>query len=143
MRPRRVRVGLRADRAKSFRSVGGNGIGDLEDGARGAVVDVQGDRDQTVEVIRRVEKETWRSAAKTVDGLGVVADHRDARVVAAKAPQHVQLQEVHVLEFVDQHVVIARRQRRSQGVILDGGAPKEQKVIEVQETERTLAIHEG
>ena len=86
----------------------------------------------------RREQVRGRGAPKAVDGLRVIADERDARVVAAQPMQHVELQEVDVLKLVDENVVVRAAELFTQGLVLRDDAPEEQEVVEVEESERAL-----
>ena len=90
-----------------------------------------------------VEQVARARAPEAVDRLRVVARRRSGRwSVSSKRAQHVDLQRVDVLVLVDADVVDLgpascwpRRGRRR------GRAPVEEQVVEVDETERPLAVH--
>ena len=85
---RRARTGDRnlfaQHRGESLGRLGGEGVGHVEDRGRRAVVDVQRDGREPVEVALGVEQEPRRRAPKAVDGLGVIADDGHARVGATQ-----------------------------------------------------------
>ena len=73
-------------------------------------------------------------AAERVDALRVVADDRDVAVAAAHAAKHARLEQVRVLVFVDENVVVqagdAVGERRR---LLEHQRPEEQQIVVVDE----------
>ncbi len=73
-----------------------------------------------------------RCGAERVDGLGVVADHRDALAVGFQRVDDFALQGAGVLVLVDQHMIEILRQALRQRRGLHHHMPVEQQVVEIQ-----------
>ena len=134
---------LAQHRAESFGRVGGNGVGDVEDRGGGPVVEVESDRRETVEVVLGVEQEPCGRAPESVDGLRVVANERQSWVETAKSDEDIELEQVHVLELVDEYVVVGGTEFLAERIVLHRSSPVQQQVIEVEQPEGTLACHVG
>src|ERR1035438_2904349 len=76
-------------RGESLGRVGGDGVGHHKDRARRAVVDVQGDSGELVEVAFGIEQEPRRRATKPIDSLRVIADDGQARIHSTQPNEHV------------------------------------------------------
>ena len=78
--------------------------GQLQDGFGGAVVFLELDNLGTGELLGKTHDIVKISAAETVDGLGVIADHHDVVVGMGQKAHYIRLQLVGVLIFVHQNV---------------------------------------
>ena len=79
---------------------------------------------------------------EAVDGLGLVADHREALSVWGQKPHDVHLEAVQVLVLVDQHVAKALRQLGAQLVVAHEGTPIQEQVIKIEEAGAAFASGE-
>jgi len=114
---------------------GGDGVRHLKDRRRRAIVVVQGDSREVAEVTLGIEQEPCGRAAKPVDGLRVIADDGQPSIDPSQADKHVELEEVHVLELVNQDVVVVRAELSTQSLILCRHSPEQEQVVEVQQSE--------
>jgi len=104
-----------------------------KDHARRAVVDVQGDRGEIIEVVLGIEQEPRRRATKTIDGLRVIADNGQARI-NSRSPTSTS----NCRRFTSgtRRPGCGRRLRRAlrPSVILGGYAPVQEQVVEIQQS---------
>ena len=121
--------------AESLGGIGGDSVRHLEDRGGRTVVDVEGDGRESIEEALRIQQEPCGRATKAVDRLRVVADEGHARVKSTQSHEHVQLKQIHVLELVDENVVVRGADLFSQEVILHGDPPVQEQVIKVQQSE--------
>src|SRR5580704_836522 len=104
---------------------------DAQDSAGGTVI--QSERPQQIpprssgargEALQKNREAAERRAAKTVNGLAMVAHHNKVGPLASEQPEKFELRDVGVLKLVDQNVPVARAQRLNQRVVraemLDG-----------------------
>ena len=80
-----------------------------------------------------------RRGAERVDGLRIVADHRDALAVGLERVDDLALQGAGVLVFIDQHVIEILRQALRQRRVLHHHVPVEQQIVEIQDAILLLA----
>src|ERR1700739_1076100 len=111
----------------------------VENPARGAVG--KGERPQqlamgSVRTLRKTTQEQGeaakRCAAEAVNGLTMVADHKQVRPFAAEQPEQFQLRDIGVLEFVDEDIPEARAKRITQRLV----TPQSRDCIEDLSSER-------
>ncbi len=91
------------------------------------------------EPLRKLEDVPRARRTKPVDRLKVVADDRQPRVPQTQARDDVDLQPVHVLVLVNQHVIEVLGDHRADYIIREQCVPIQQQVIEIEHPESTLA----
>ncbi len=92
-----------------------------------------------LEAIGKSQDVLDRGGAERVDGLGIVADHRDPLAVGFERVDDLALQGAGVLVLVDQHVVEILRQTLRQCRVLHHHMPVEQQIVEIQHAILLLA----
>ena len=102
-------------------------------------VALERDHRRAREVLGEGQDVLRRGRAKAVDGLQVVAHHRDVGALAAQAADEVHLQPVDVLVLVDEQVVDPGAELRPHDRVLRHCAPVEQQVVEIDDPEPALA----
>lgn len=134
--PRRVQLQPRIGGA--LRS---DGVGEIQQTLARPEVLLQPDHRHVLEGLGQVEQMSAVGTAEAVDGLGVVADHGQARSGRPEHPHDVDLGLVHVLVLVDEHMVpscgdpgpyLGIRQQRS---------PCHEQVVEVEHSAAAFACH--
>ncbi len=126
---------------ESLGRVGADRVGDVENRLARPVVAFEDDGRDRRKRGFDVEEVARARAAESVHGLRVVADDGQAGIGAAQRPQNLDLQSVDILIFVDADVIDLRREQRAEPLVGRGGAPVEQQVVEVDETEKPLALY--
>ena len=117
-------------------------VAGVQDRLRRAVVLLQRDHRGAVELPREFEDVAEAGAAERIDALRIVADHRDVAVAAAQPAKDSRLQDVGVLVFVDQDVVVKRRDPRSQRRMLEQQTPEHEQVVVVDQVPFRLPLGE-
>ncbi len=119
-------------------------VGGIQDRLRGAVIALQQHRARRPrEMAREVEDIAHRRRTEGVDGLRIVADHRQAAPVRAQRAQDRCLQPVGVLVFVDEDVVEARTDLGGQAGVGHHRVPVQQQVVVVEDMLGLLGLHVG
>ena len=109
-----------------------------------SVVLLEGDDGRRRLVLRgEVEDVAHRRRPERVDGLRVVAHHRDALPVGLELAQDVRLQAVGVLVLVDQDVVETLPGLGRQGRLVHHHPPVEQEIVEVEHVAGALGLDVG
>ena len=120
------------------------GVGTVEHALGRAVVLLQRDhRRRRYEALRKLEDVVDRRGPERVDGLGVVADDRNAVTVRLHRQHDLGLQGIGVLVLVDQHVIEQRPLFAGERRVLQQTVPVEQEVVVVEEVLGLLALHVG
>ena len=119
--------------------LGRDGVGDVEDLLRGAVVALEQHRAGVREHVGEAEDVTGARRAEAVDRLEVVADHAEAPSPAMQLPDDVHLQRVDVLVLVHEHVLEAAGDRPGGPLLAHQRPPPEQQVVEVEQSQLALA----
>ena len=120
------------------------GVGGVEDGLARPVVLLQRDDRGGGGILRgKIEDVAHAGGAEGVDGLGVVADDRDAAAVGLQPEQDLRLQLVGVLVLVDQHVVEALADLGRKPRFGHHHPPVEQEVVVVEDVARPLGVDVG
>ena len=118
-----------------------NGIGDVEDLLARAIVGLQNHGRRRRKHLIELENVARLRGAERVQRLRIVADHRDARVIAPQRGEDVHLEAVDVLVLVHEHVIERARETRTETIVLRRRPPEEQQIVEVHEPRRSLPLH--
>ena len=106
----------------------------------GAVVFFEGDGFRS-EVFFELQDVFDARRAERIDGLRVVADHREAGAAGAQALQDLRLQHVGVLVLVDQDVVEERARLGGERGVAHHRVPVEEEVVVVERLRFELLVH--
>ena len=120
-----------------------DGIRKIEHALPGAEVSLEADHRSPREGGRDVVQVRGIGPAEAVDRLRVVADDGQAAAARAHQGHDVDLQRVHVLVLVDEHVVESGGDAGADDGVRQQGAPAQQQIVEVEQTMRALASRVG
>ena len=114
-------------------------VGCVEDRPRRAIVALERhDARGRIELRRKVEDVAHGRGAEAVDRLGVVTDDGHAKAVGLEAAQDSRLQAIRVLVLVDQNVIEAPADLRTDRRLVHHCRPVEQQVVVVEHELRLL-----
>ena len=119
------------------------GVGEVEDRLGGAEVPLQADELGVGMAVEDLLQLSGAGAAEAVDRLRVVAHHGQTSAVGSQPSHDVRLHAVHVLILVDEHPVPARAQSRPHVGIAHERAPRDQQVVQVEQSACPFALRIG
>ena len=141
-------VALRVQRQRMGRTVGQqcsgpHGIREIQQALPRPEIPFQPNHRHVVEGRGQSDQVVAVRAPEPVDGLRVVADHRQAPARGPQAQHDVDLRLIHILVLVDQHVIPPAGDLRTEDRIGQQTAPGQQQIVEVEHSSGPLTGYVG
>ena len=114
-------------------------VGQVQDGLNGPEVVLERDDRSPRQRARQVVQVPRVGAAEAIDRLSVVAHDGEPTPLGPKRAHDLDLQRVHVLVLVDEHMIEHLDHVRPEPIVGERRSPEEQQVVEVDLALRPLA----